>query len=830
MLHLRGCAVVVCLVTVGLAAPVAAAKGRSGGEPGVADDAQTALNIIPSGQYGSVPPPPQAADQAVLYDGLTPLFGNVTASDLSKYFKSERLGTAGQGPMRAESPAPRGVRILRDGFDVPHIYGKSHDAVTFGAGWVIAEDRGLLLEQARYNARVAAIDAPGLDAVNLTVNLKNFEPSTQTEHELAKQTQVLLRAGAKGRAVLHDIDEFVAGINAYYRQVGNPARPWTRNDVYALDALKGQFVGQGGGDEAARSMFLSGLQAQLGSNKAQGVFNDLREANDPETPVSVPGSIPFQSPPRSTKGNVVLDNGSFTPTAPADPQNAAPPAAPLTSPAQASNVLMVSGARSANHHPLMVAGPQIGYYYPGFTLEMDLHGPGIDARGATSAPFPGYILIGRSEDYAWSLTSAGLDIIDTYVETLCGGSDTKYLYKGRCRDMATFDAGTLTGDSDQPVTFRRTVHGPVIGYATVHGQRVAVTRKRASYGRDALDLLLYRDLTVGNVHNVQDFFRAANQSPQTFNSFYIDDRDIGVFTSGRVPVRPPNVDPGLPIDGRGGHEWRGFLPFDRHPHGINPPDGQIVNWNNKTIAGYRAADDNWSLGPLQRVQLLTDNLGHRGSQTLASLTAAMNKTATQDMRAMEFEPILAAVLRTDPAPSPREEQMLQLLDDWRRRGGSRLDADLDGNIDDPGAAILDAAWPKLAQAWAGPELGPLTLQFASIVSPYSAPPQGQYDGWHIYMDKDLRTLLGRPVKGAYHTRYCGNGNLAACRDALWTAIQAAGDELTAAQGPDPANWHTDATHERITFKPGLLSFTMRYTNRPTGIQQLITFTSHRPNH
>src|SRR5512138_2512904 len=108
------------------------------------------------------------------------------------------------------------------------------------------------------------------------------------------------------------------------------------------------------------------------------VFNDLREPNDPETPVSVPGNVPFQPPPRGTKGNVVLDNGSFTPTATPDPPTAAPAVASAPSPAQASNVLMVSGARSANHHPLMVAGPQIGYYYPGFTLEMDLHGPGIN--------------------------------------------------------------------------------------------------------------------------------------------------------------------------------------------------------------------------------------------------------------------------------------------------------------------------------------------------------------------------------------------------------------------------------------------------------------------
>lgn len=821
MLRRRAFAIVVVVATVGIAAPIAGAKGDAGREPGVKDYAQTALNIIPSGQYGSVPPPAQATDQAKLYDGLTPLFGNVTTDDLSRYFKSERLGTEGQGPLRDETPASPGARIVRDGFNVPHIYGQTHDAVILGTGWVTAEDRGLLLEQARYNARVAAVNPPGLDAFNLVAGLKTFEPSAQTEKELAQQTKVLSSAGSKGRAVLHDIDKFVSGINAYYRQTGNPAKPWTRNDVYALDALKGQFVGQGGGDEARRSMLLSALEAQLGQAKGLAVFNDLRELDDRETPHSVPGSVSFQARPASMTGNVLLDNGSLT-AAPSP----APPAA-QTGPAHASNVLMVSGARSSNHHPLMVAGPQIGYYYPGLTLEMDLHGPGIDARGATTAPLPGYILIGRSEDYAWSLTSAGLDIVDTYVETLCGGSDAKYLYKGRCRNMDFFDAGVLKGNPDRRVTFYRTVHGPVIGYATVHGRRVAVTTKRSNYGRDVLDLLLYRDITLGKVHNVHDFFRAANQSPQTFNSFYVDDRDIGVFTSGRVPIRPSDVDPGLPIDGQGKHEWRGFIGFGRHPQGINPPDGQIVNWNNKTIAGYQAADDNWSLGAIQRIQLLTDNLGNGGSQDLASVTAAMNKAATQDVRAMKFEPTLAAVLRTGPAPSPREAQMLQLLDDWRSHGGSRLDVNLDGTIDDPGAAIMDAAWPKLADAWAAPVLGPLTNQFASIVSRYEGAPGGQYDGWHMYMDKDLRTLLGRPVKDPYRVHYCGNGDLATCRAALWSAIKAAGDQLAARQGPDPATWRADATRERIKFDPGLLTFTMRYTNRPTGIQQLITFTGHR---
>ena len=63
--------------------------------------------------------------------------------------------------------------------------------------------------------------------------------------------------------------------------------------------------------------------------------------------------------------------------------------------------------------------------------------------------------------------------------------------------------------------------------------------------------------------------------------------------------------------------------------------------------------------------------------------------------------------------------------------------------------------------------------------------------------------------------------------AVRAALQATGVELEAQQGPDPTAWRADATAERITFAPGLLPFTMRYTNRPSGIQQVIEFKGHR---
>src|SRR5207302_907300 len=189
--------------------------------------------------------------------------------------------------------------------------------------------------------------------------------------------------------------------------------------------------------------------------------------NDPEAPASVPGIVRLQPPPRSTGGNVILDAGSL------DRAGDRALAAARDTRGYASNALLVSGRRSATHHPIMVAGPQIGYYYPGLTMEMDLHGPGLSQRGAMAAPFPGYIFIGRSQDSGWSLTSAGLDQIDTYVETLCGQSSHRYRFRGKCRAMQFFDAGSLNG---KEVTFYRTVHGPVFGYARVHGRKVALSR------------------------------------------------------------------------------------------------------------------------------------------------------------------------------------------------------------------------------------------------------------------------------------------------------------------------------------------------------------------
>ncbi|MGH2957738.1 MAG: penicillin acylase family protein [Solirubrobacterales bacterium] len=800
---------VCALVTWGMAAaPAFAAKDR----------AIIARNILPSGQYQLAGP--GAADQAQLYNGLTPLFDRIGNSDLFTYFKSERLEIE-DGPTTSESVPFGGVTILRDRFNVPHIYSQTRRGGIQAAGWVLAQDRGLLLEQARYNARVAAIDAPGLSAIELVSTLQNFRPSAQTESFLAQQTKVLQRHGKEGRALLRDIDAFLEGINAQLAATQSPSAAWTRNDVYAVNALKGQFLGQGGGDEARRSEFLNGLQKQLGARGGFAAYNDLRQFKNPKSVTTVEGKFPYGAIPRSHPGSVVLDHKSFQET-PAVPPTLANRLS--SEPPNASNVLMVAGDRSTTGHPIMVGGPQISYFMPGLVYEMDMHAPKLNWRGATSAPFPGYLLIGRTDRFATTLTSAGADIIDQYAETLCGDGSTMYRYKGKCRSMGRFDAGTLNG---QPVSFLTTVHGPVAGYATVGGRRVAISSKRSSRGRDVVDQLFFRRVSSGQVKSPEDFLEAASLTPQTFNSFYLDNQHFAEFTSGRLPIRNPKVDPGLPTKGTGKYEWMGFLAPEEHPQGVDNRRGFMTNWNNGAARGFGAADDSWGRnGSVGRNNLLNFNLkrlGRNGKWSPASVTAAMNAAATQDVRAIVMVPLLARLLQGTPAPSAQAQQMLDLLEDWRAAGGNRLDLSGDGKIDHPGAAIMDGAYPLIVGN-ALAKIAPLQPELDSLFSRFDAPPDGQFSGWYQYFDRDIRALLAkRRLPDQFRLAYCGNGSLGACRQSIWAAIQAAAEQLATEQGtPIPSLWRADATAEEIKFTP-LPLITMRYTNRPSGIQQVISF-------
>jgi acyl-homoserine lactone acylase PvdQ len=794
---------------------------------GATDFGRDVYNVLPAGQFGGLPLTQHSTDQIPLYDGLTPLWDQVTAADIPKYFKPERFGVVGKVE-RTERPR-KGLTIKRDTWGVPHIYGKTRDLVEFGAGWVTAEDRGLFIETIRGPARVAALDVPGLDAFSLATSLRQFLPSRATERVVASSADAF-KNDKQGRRMLKDVDAYVAGINAYYKKTKNKAKPWTRNDVAAASSLIGAVFGKGGGKEVRSSQLLAGLQRKLGAAPGFAAWRDLAERNDLDSYTTTSKSFPYANSPDTIQpGNVVVD-----PPAAASSATAAAAAEP---PHLMSNALLVGAKRSANKRPLFVMGPQVGYYYPGFLMEMDLHGGGIDARGVA---FPGvslYVLLGRGKDFSFSATSAEGDVVDQFLEELCNpdgsaptAASTHYVYKGKCRAMGTFNAGVLKGNGGEPdrtISYHTSVHGPIGDVVTSGGKPYAVALARSTRGRDVQTARFFEELNTNAVRNAKGFVKAATTDMlMTFNWFYADNRDIAFASTGRLPIRSPNVYPGLPTLGTGQYDWRGFLPPSKHPQAINPSDGVLLNWNNRPAKNWGASDDNFGWSSTQRVELFT---GIDQDVTVPELTSVMNRAATQDLRAVDVWPAVRAALATGPAPDPLTQQAADLVSAWSAAGGSRLDRDGDGKIDDPGAAVLDAAWQPLATAVLQPVLGDLTTQLAALEAPDNKANSGGSSygsGWYGYVDKDLRSLLGLPVQQPFSRRYCGDGDLAACRDSLWAVLQKVAQDLSAAQGPDPSTWRADATGERITFKPGLISQTMRWANRPT-FQQVGQYSGHR---
>ena len=94
----------------------------------------------------------------------------------------------------------------------------------------------------------------------------------------------------------------------------------------------------------------------------------------------------------------------------------------------------------------------------------------------------------------------------------------------------------------------------------------------------------------------------------------------------------------------------------------------------------------------------------------------------------------------------------------------------------------------------------------------------------MYMSKDLRTLLGRPVKGKFAQpllRQRRPGRLPGV--ALGRARRRRRASWRPARGPTRTPGARTPRASGSRSHPGLLTYTMRYTNRPSGIQQVIEF-------
>ena len=779
--------------------------------------------VLPPGNYGGLPTTDDSLDQLALYDGLTPLRGNVTDADIERFYLPQDFAPIGETTV--EETGRDGLEILYDEYGIAHITGATREDVAFGAGWVTVRDRSILLDFGRGPARAAVADIPGIDPFSLVTSATPFVPSEAAEQLVTEQVQLILDTyGDEGEEILADIEAYVDGANAYLETNDLPGDPYTVNDIVATTAFIGSIFGAGGGAEARNAEFLSQLQNRLGEEEGRAAWEDLMQTDDPEAYTTIQERFEYGTfTGGDVTGSVAIDEGSIISLDPRDPAPGSNPGVQnvaFTDPnvidavetppfIRASNWLTVEPEQSATGNTLAVMGPQLGYYYPEIVMQMHLVGPDFEAQGAAVPGLAMYLLIGRTQDYAWSLTSANQDVRDVFAEELCepdGSTPTRdsgsYLFEGECIPFEIFDAGTLGGT---PIVYPVSVHGPVIGTALSDGVPVALTRARSTFGRDALNLGALKDMTEGDAATADDFFEVANKFGFTFNWGYANRDGIGYFASGLLPERAEGLDRRLPTSGTGDYEWQGFLDQDEHPHADGHPDGRLLNWNNQSAPGFMHGDSNL-YGSHHRVE----NFDQWPDDTeLADVVSVMNRAATEDTEALVWDVILD-VLAGGDAPSEMAADAAALLEAWVADDAPLLDADDDGDYDEPAALLAAELWGPVRTAALAPVFQPLfddeiELRGIDVES---------------ILDKDLRTVLGQPVEGPFQLSYCGAGDLASCQDDLWAAIDGRVTELAGELGDDMSTWLREG--QRTTFVPDLIPDDFRSTNRPT-YQQVIEF-------
>ena len=259
--------------------------------------------------------------------------------------------------------------------------------------------------------------------------------------------------------------------------------------------------------------------------------------------------------------------------------------------------------------------------------------------------------------------------------------------------------------------------------------------------------------------------------------------------------------------GSGEFEWRGYLSRRRHAQGINPRSGKILNWNNKPARGFAASDDNFAYGSAHRVQLLEQTVAGRGRHTLTSLVAAMNRAATQDLRAVVVLPQIAAVLEGGPAPRQgcAHAGAAEGVASRRRAARPRLDGRSYPSLY-PGRFV---AGPDAIMA---PVLARNSPAWPSNVVPTSrpaVPPTSRLVG---YVDKAC-AACSAPVQGA-SARSSRRRHLAGCRASLWRCGDR-GAEL-ARRRADPGAWRANAQPDGcLRARPARRGEDVRWTDRPT---------------
>lgn len=506
------------------------------------------------------------------------------------------------------------VRILRDEWGVPHVFGQTDADAAFGLAYAHAEDDFLTIQQTALAARGQLARIYGLDAApnDYMVHLLRIEDQVDANYETGIDGET--------RALLNG---YAAGLNYYAA-------------LHEEEALPGLFP-ISGRDMVAASVHKSPLFFGLDETLSELFAEERQDAVSTRTTFS----------PGSWKVDEIVGSNAFA----------------------------VGPGRSANGETFLAVNSHQPWSGPLSWYEAHVHSEeGWDAAGALLPGVP-TIVHGHNRNLGWAFTVNDSDLTDVYVLEINPENANQYRFDGAWRELEVREApitvrllGRLRWTVKREVLW--SVYGPVVRQD--HGTYAV---RYAGRGEVGIFEQLYRMNKANNFEEWQAAMRLG-QLP-TFNVTYADrEGNVYYLYNGLLPVRAEGFDWQRYLPGDTSETlWTAYLPFDRLPQVLNPASGFVQNANStpfRTTTG----DDNPDQAAYSPTLGIDSRMSNRALRALelfggdASITEEEFYRYKYDMAYAADSDMDRFIRRLMDAPLPDDADLQagrELLEGWDRR-------------------------------------------------------------------------------------------------------------------------------------------------------------------
>ncbi|MDR7419838.1 MAG: penicillin acylase family protein [Armatimonadota bacterium] len=645
------------------------------------------------------------------------------------------------GTIRVSGPGP--VEIARDRWGIPHVSASSDDALFFGFGFVMAQDRLWQMDYLRRRAhgRLAEILGPdglSLDVVARTVGI----PRIAREHvaRLPRETLRLLEQFSDGvnAGIAHRRDR----LPIEFALLDYAPEPWSPLDSMAiLGEFRWYLTGR---------LFVIALP-ELAKRTLQDetLYRAFLMAEAGDEPIVPPGS--YAAARRTVEPFAASAGGSEQ---------------------GGSNNWAVTGARSVTGSPLLASDPHIAFGTTGCWYEAGLSGGSFDVAGMAYVGVPA-IVIGRNPRVAWGITNNICSQRDLYQERTDAGHPGCFLYDGAWEPAREIvEEIRVKGGETVRRVVRFSRNGPIVDELLPEPARHTGPVAMRWMGAEPCDELTSA-LRANRAATAAEFREALREWRCPTWSFVFADVDghVGYQCVGRIPIRE-NWDRGYRPGWDPAHQWRACIPYDEMPAVFDPASGWVRSANNLTAprdypyplsntssSGHRAlrirqmlqAQARFDVEDFQRMQL--DTLSLRAVEARGPLLALLDAALAASDQA-----------GGDPAATARLRWAADALRAW----DCRMEPDA------AGAAVFEVFFARWSHAVAGER----------FTEPAATAVAGAIGGLALSL------LAADP--GGWFTR---RSRVAAALDALRDTVET----LVARCGPDPSAWTWGCVH-RLTLR------------------------------